>query len=53
VTVILEPAAAGTRVSVRPAYSASYRNAITGYGFERPCRSKGVLERRLLDAAAP
>jgi hypothetical protein len=35
-----------------PNFAASYHNAHRGYSFERACRSKGVVEARLLDAAA-
>lgn len=52
VTVSLDPAASGSRVTLHPRFSASYRNPITGYGFERACRSKGIFERQLLDAVA-
>jgi hypothetical protein len=51
--VALAPAAGrGTAVEVGVDVTARYRNTIRGYGFERPCRSTGVVERRLLDAAA-
>jgi hypothetical protein len=43
----------GTAVVVAANFEASYRNPRSGYSFERACRSKGVVEARLLDAAAP
>lgn len=57
VRVDLAPAdAAGpqpeTVVRVTVTFAAAYRNPFTGYGFERECRSRGVVERVLLDAAA-
>jgi hypothetical protein len=52
VTVGFVPVASGTRVSVQARFAASYRNPISGYAFERNCRSNGVLERRILAAAA-
>jgi hypothetical protein len=42
----------GTAVTVDTDFAASYRNTSSGYGFERACRSKGVVEARLLDAAS-
>ena len=42
----------GTAVTVVATFAASYRNSSSGYSFERACRSKGVMEARLLDAAA-
>ena len=42
----------GTAVTVDTDFAASYRNATSGYSFERACRSKGVVEARLLDAAS-
>ena len=33
-------------------FAASYRNTSSGYSFERACRSKGVVEARLVEAAA-
>jgi hypothetical protein len=52
VTVSLDPVASGSRVTLHPRFFATYRNPITGYGFERACRSKGIFERQLLDAVA-
>jgi hypothetical protein len=42
----------GTTVRVTSSFVADYRNPISGYGFERDCSSRGVVERTLLDAAA-
>ena len=52
VTVGFVPVASGTQVSVQAGFAASYRNPISGYAFERSCRSNGVLEQRILAAAA-
>jgi hypothetical protein len=52
VTVELAPAPSGTEVSVQARFTGSYRNPISGYAFERSCRSNGVLEQRILTAAA-
>ena len=57
VRVDLAPAGAagsgqGTTVRVTARFAAGYRNPMTGYGLERDCRSRGVVERTLLDAAA-
>ena len=40
-----------TKVDVKAAFSATYRNPERGGSFDRPCRSKGILEARLLEAA--
>ena len=40
-----------TKVDVKAAYSATYRNPERGGTFDRPCRSKGILEARLLEVA--
>ena len=42
----------GTTVRVTASFAAGYRNPITGYSLERACRSRGVVEQTLLDAAA-
>jgi type IV pilus biogenesis protein CpaD/CtpE len=42
----------GTEVDVTAAFTGGYRNPNTTYRFERVCRSNGVLEARLLAAAA-
>ena len=42
----------GTAVTVVTSFVASYRNTSSGYSFERACRSKGVVEARLVEAAA-
>lgn len=57
VHVDLAPAGAAgpqseTVVRVTATFAAGYRNPFTGYGLERECRSRGVVERALLDAAA-
>ena len=50
--ISLAPADGGTAVIVAAKFGASYRNPVSSYRFERDCRSKGVVEARLLDAAA-
>ena len=50
--ISLAPADGGTAVTVAAEFAASYRSPVTTYRFERDCRSKGVVEARLLDAAA-
>ena len=52
VRVDFVPMTGGTSVTVTPSFEASYRNGITGYSFERACRSNGVVEARLLTTAA-
>ncbi|MFO1047564.1 MAG: hypothetical protein U1E52_06665 [Geminicoccaceae bacterium] len=52
VQVTVTPTGEAAAVEVRADFSASYVNPDRGGRFERPCRSKGVLETRLLDAAA-
>jgi hypothetical protein len=42
----------GTEVDVAAAFTGGYRHPSTTYRFERACRSNGVLEARLLAAAA-
>ena len=42
----------GTEVDVAAAFTGGYRHPSTTYRFERVCRSNGVLEARLLTAAA-
>jgi hypothetical protein len=42
----------GTEVDVTAAFTGSYRNPNTTYRFEQACRSYGVVEARLLAAAA-
>lgn len=51
VRVALEPARGGTHVRVATEFAGSYRNPLTTYRFERPCRSTGEVETRLLAAA--
>ena len=51
VRVGLAPDDGGTAVTVATNFAASYRNTRSGSSFERACRSKGVVEARLLDAA--
>ena len=51
VQVTVMPTGESAAVEVRAAFSASYVNPERGGRFERPCRSKGVLEARLLAAA--
>jgi hypothetical protein len=48
----LTPGDGGTAVIVAAEFAANYRNTHRGYSFERACRSKGVVEARLLEAAA-
>ncbi len=50
--ISLAPADDGTAVTLAANFGASYRNPVNTYRFERDCRSKGVVEARLLDAAA-
>ena len=45
------PEGNATKVDVKAAFSATYRNPERGGSFDRPCRSNGILELRLLDAA--
>ena len=52
VQISLAPADGGTAVIVAAEFGASYRNPVSSYRFERDCRSKGVVEARLLDAAS-
>ena len=52
VSVALAPLPpSGTRVDVTTRFIGIYRNQVTGYTFETPCRSSGVIEERLLGAA--
>jgi hypothetical protein len=51
IEVSLAPAGSGTRVSVEPRFSATYRDPFRNLPVERGCASTGALERRLLDAA--
>src|SRR4051794_32191303 len=51
VRVVLVPVGDGTKVEVVAMFSASYDNPETAAGFDRDCRSRGVLEARLLAAA--
>ena len=51
VRVDLAPGDGGTAVTVATNFVASYRNPRSGSSFERDCRSKGVVEARLLEAA--
>lgn len=52
VSVEAAPASGETRVRVSPSFAATYRNTINGTSFDARCESTGVLERRLLAAAA-
>lgn len=52
VEVRLAPAANGTQVTVDTRYVGSYRDTVNGYSFDRPCRTTGALEERLLAGAA-
>ena len=47
----LAPSGSGTAVTVVANFAASYLNPISNYPSERACRSNGVVEARLLDAA--
>ena len=51
VRVVLVPAGDATKVDAVAMFSASYDNPETAAGFDRDCRSRGVLEARLLAAA--
>lgn len=51
VTVGLAEVPAGTRVDVQTRYIGVYRNTATGYQFETPCESTGIVEDALLAAA--
>jgi hypothetical protein len=52
VRVALTPTGGGgTEVEVAAAFTGSYHSPVTTYRFERPCRSNGVVEARLLAAA--
>jgi hypothetical protein len=51
VRVVLVPVGDATKVEVVAMFSASYDNPETAAGFDRDCRSRGVLEARLLAAA--
>jgi hypothetical protein len=51
VTVSLAPEGSGTRVSVNPEFSATYRDPFRNTPVQRPCASTGALEGRLLAAA--
>ena len=52
VEIAIGGAVASTTVSVTTRFVARYLNPTRGETFVRDCRSTGVLERRLLDAAA-
>lgn len=52
VDITLAPVPTGTQVAIRSRFVGLYRNPITGYSFETPCRSAGTLEEGLLEAAA-
>ena len=52
VSVSLARDASGTRVSLDPAFSATYQDTSMRQPVERGCTSTGVLEGRLLGAAA-
>jgi hypothetical protein len=49
--VAFMPKGEATTVDVEAAFSASYVNPERGGSFDQPCRSKGVVEARLLEAA--
>src|SRR3954449_2652993 len=51
IRVVLVPVGDATRIEVVAMFSASYDNPETASGFDRDCRSRGVLEARLLAAA--
>jgi hypothetical protein len=51
VEISLARADGGTAVRVAAEFAATYRNPISNYSFERACRSKGVVEARVLEAA--
>ena len=51
VRITLAPAGDGTAVKVTAMFSGAYYNPETAQSFDRPCRSKGMLEARLLEAA--
>lgn len=51
VQVVIAPAGDSATVEVLAEFSASYVNPERGGSFEQPCRTKGVLEARLLAAA--
>jgi len=50
VAVTLAPEGQGTRVSVSPQFSATYRDPYRNFPVEHACASTGVLESRLLAA---
>jgi hypothetical protein len=52
VSVTLSPSVNGTSVDVMTTFSASYVNPEKGGTFDKPCRSKGILEARLLAIAS-
>jgi hypothetical protein len=49
--VTIVPGAGGAAVTVATSFGATYRNGFSGNGFERACRSQGIIESRLLAAA--
>jgi hypothetical protein len=51
VSVTLSPSDDGTSVDVMTTFSASYVNPEKGGTFDKPCRSKGFVEMRILEAA--
>lgn len=51
VRIAIAPGTSGTRITVAASFTAAYRNPFSGYGSERACRSRGVVEARLLAAA--
>ena len=51
VRVVFMPEGEATSVDVGTTFSASYVNPERGGSFDQPCRSKGVVEARLLEAA--
>ena len=52
VSVTLGPSGDGASVDVMTTFSASYVNPEKGGTFDKPCRSKGILEARLLAVAS-
>lgn len=51
VRIAIRPDAAGTQITIAASFTAAYRNPFSGYGSERACHSRGVVETRLLAAA--
>ena len=51
VRIAITPGTAGAQITIAASFTAAYRNPFSGYGSERACRSRGVVEARLLAAA--